>query len=132
LEGFEPPGGADRFVAGGSGAGVSGGDGDGERCIRGSVATDICEELGYRFRGQVADGDDAVVARGTAQWCMVGPVGAAPDRDAGLLRGTGEEPHVVDVKMGAVVVDVLPRPELGDDLESLVEERGVGSVEAAA
>jgi hypothetical protein len=92
------------------------------------VPSYVAQEVLQGVRGQVADGDDAVVAGCSAQWGAVAPVGAAPDRDAGLLQRTGEELDIVDVKMGAVVVDVLPRPELGDDLESLVEELGVGSV----
>ena len=51
-------------------------------------------------------------------------MGAAPDGDAGVLERTGKETRAVDVKMAAGMADRLPRPELGDDVQSLVEELG--------
>ena len=51
-------------------------------------------------------------------------MGAAPDGDAGVLERTGKETRAVDVKMAAGMVDRLPRPELRDDVQSLVEELG--------
>ena len=41
-----------------------------------------------------------------------------------MLEGTGEKECAVDVKMAAGMVDGLPRPELRDDVQSLVEELG--------
>ena len=92
----------------------------------GDLAQEVCDGLGR----ELADGDDAVVAGGSAEGGSVGPVGAAPDGDAGLLEWAGEEAHAVDVKMAAGVVDRLPRPQLRDDVESLVEQLGVYAVVA--
>jgi hypothetical protein len=94
------------------------------------VAADLREEFCDRLGREVADGDDAVVAGGSTERGSVGPVGAAPDGDAGLLEWPGEEPHALDVKMAAGMVDGLPRPELCDDLQSVVEELGVRAVVA--
>ena len=91
------------------------------------VLGDLAEELCDRLRREVADGDDAVVAGGSPEGRAVGPVGAAPDGDAGLLERTGEKACAVDVKMAAGRVDRLPRPELRDDVQSLVEELGAGA-----
>src|SRR5436309_16003215 len=85
---------------------------------------DIVQEVCDRLRREVADWDDAVVAGGSPKRRAVGPVGAAPDGDAGLLEGTGEKACTVDVKMPAGMADRLPRPELGDDVQSFVEELG--------
>jgi len=41
-----------------------------------------------------------------------------------LLERTGEKACAVDVKMAAGKVDRLPRPELRDDGQSVVEELG--------
>ena len=41
-----------------------------------------------------------------------------------MLERTGKETRAVDVKMAAGMADRLPRPELGDDVQSLVEELG--------
>jgi hypothetical protein len=60
----------------------------------------------------------------------VRPVRAAPDGDAGALEWTGEKTHAVDVKMAARGADRLPRPQLSDDVESLVEQLGVRAVVA--
>ena len=88
---------------------------------------DLAQELCDRLRRQVAGGDDAVVAGGSAQGWAVGPVGAAPDGDAGLLEGTGEKACAVDVKMAAGRVDRLPRPELRDDVQAIA----VGAIQAS-
>src|SRR5437763_7099233 len=85
---------------------------------------DVVQEVCDRLRREVTDGDDAVVAGGSPKGRAVGPVGAAPDGDAGLLERTGEKACAVDVKMAAGMVDRLPRPELCDDVQSLVEELG--------
>jgi hypothetical protein len=47
-----------------------------------------------------------------------------------LLERTGEEADAVDVKMAAGVVDRLPRPQLRDDFQSLVQELGARAVVA--
>ena len=88
------------------------------------MPSDLGDELCDRLGREVADGDDAVVAGGSAEGRAVGPVGAAPDGDAGVLERTGKETRAVDVKMAAGMADRLPRPELGDDVQSLVEELG--------
>jgi hypothetical protein len=90
------------------------------------VPVGLAQELSDGLCREVADGDDAVVAGGSAEGGSVGPVGAAPDGDAGLLERTGEEADAVDVKMAAGVVDRLPRPQLRDDVQSLVEDLGAG------
>src|SRR5262249_14491367 len=93
-----------------------------------SESVDLAQEVSHGIGRKVADGDDAVVPGGPAQRCAVGPVGGAPDGDAGLLEGSGEELRAVDVKMRAGVVGRLPCPQLRDDLEALVEELGAGPV----
>jgi hypothetical protein len=95
-----------------------------EGFLAGPVPGDVAQELCDGFWWDVADGDDAVVAGGSAEGRAVRPVGAAPDRDAGLLERTGEKACAVDVKMAAGRVDRLPRPELRDDVQSFVEELG--------
>src|SRR2546430_11713192 len=124
VEGLQPPGGARRLVLVGCATGGPGGDGYVEWSVGCAVPIDLAQELWDRLRREVADGDDAVVAGGSAKGRAVGPVGGAPDGDAGLLERTGEKACAVDVKMAAGRVDRLPRPELRDDVQTLVEGLG--------